>query len=200
MTDGWVLNPLDIIILAIIGFGMYRGAMRGIFAKATAVLSIGTAVILGFRMRYLAEIIFRDYLNLQLESNVIAFLSFATAFVVVYVLVTAILRTVTSGLDKVKMPFDKALGSLAGGVTATLLLSVAFVLLSFVNFPSPSNAQGSVLYPHVRNFARSALGLGVGVLKEASQQINEFDLDARPESGPLPPAGQQPNDRPRPIR
>ncbi len=200
MNQGWVLNPLDIIIIAVIGLGMYRGAMKGIFAKATAALSIGAAVILGFRMRYLAEIIYLDYLNLQLDDKTAGILSFATAFVVVYVLVTTLLRYLTAGFEKVKLPFDKALGALAGGTVATLALSLAFVVLSFANFPSRANAQGSLFYPYVREFARSTLGLGVGALKEVSKQVNNLNLNDQPNDGAPPPAAQEPNNRPQPIR
>jgi membrane protein required for colicin V production len=200
MNQGWVLNPLDIIILAVIGFGMYRGAMQGIFNKATTVLAIGLAVILGFRMRYLAEIIFLDYLNLQLDGKVASILSFATAFVVVYVLVTTVLRYLTQGLDKIKLPFDRALGALAGGTVATLALSVVFLLLSYANFPSKANAQGSIFYSYVRSFSGSVLGLGVGALKQVSRQVNGLKLDGQPGDATPPPAAQQPSNRPQPIR
>jgi len=200
MTDGWVLNPLDIIIIAIIGFGMYRGAMQGIFAKATTAVSIGFSVLLGFRLRYLGEILYRDYLNLQLASEVIAVLSFATVFVIVFILINTGLRYLTQGLSKINMSIDKALGAVAGGTIATLVLSVGFVLLAFINFPSADNAKGSLLYPHVRNFARYSLGLGVGVLREASQQVNSFGISDKPNDQAPPPASQQPSSRPSPIR
>lgn len=200
MEQGWVLNPLDIIILAIVGFGMYRGARQGIFSKATTVISIGAAVILGFRMRYVAEIIFLDYLNFQLDPNVAAVLSFATAFVIVYVLVTTVLRYLTQGLDKIKLPFDRALGALAGGTAATLALSLAFMLLSYANFPSRANAQGSIFYDSVRSFAGSVLGLGVGALKEVSRQVNDLNLNNQPGDANTPPAAQEPGNRPQPIR
>lgn len=190
MEGGFVLNPLDIIIAAIIGFGMYRGASKGIFKRATTLVAIVAAIILGMRLRGIAENLFRDYLRLQAAPEVIAFLSFALAFVVVFIVVSTLLNYLTQGLAKINVTMDKALGALFGGITATLALSIAFILLSYVSFPSQNHAQGSVLYPQVKNFSRYALGVGVGVLREANKQVTKFGVGGKapaPSDTPLPP-------------
>lgn len=195
MEGGFVLNPLDIIIAAIIGFGMYRGASKGIFKRATTVVAIVIAIILGMRLRGVAENLFRDYLRLQASPEIIAFLSFALAFVVVFIVVTTLLNYLTEGLKKINFTIDKALGALFGGVTATLALSIAFILLSYVSFPSANHAQGSVLYPQVKNFSRYALGVGVNVLREANQQVTKFGVGGKaPNSSDTPPPPPPPGE------
>lgn len=206
MEPAFVLNPLDIIIGAIIGIGAFQGARKGIFKRATMVISIGTAVILGFRFRSIAESLYLDYLRLHVTPELLALLSFGTAFVVVYIVVSAGLGYLASGLGKVSpsLKLDNALGALFGGLAATFVLSVLLILLSYVSFPSPVHAQGSVLYPKVRNFARYSLGIGVGVLREANQQMNRLGVGTQnPEDvpgTPTPVTGQPSADKPKPIR
>ncbi|RMG56671.1 MAG: CvpA family protein [Bacteroidetes bacterium] len=206
MEQGFVLNPLDIIIGVIIGIGAYQGARKGIFKRAATILAIGTAVVLGFRFRHMAETLYLDYLRLHMTPEVLAVASFATAFVVVYIVVSASLGYLANGMGKLKLNLnlDNALGALFGGVLATFVLSILLVLLSYVNFPSPTHAQGSILYPKVRNFARASLGIGAGVLREANQQMNRLGVGTpNPQDFPggATPTPNQPNaDKPKPIR
>ena len=206
MEQGFVLNPLDIIIGVIIGIGAYQGARKGIFKRAATILAIGTAVVLGFRFRHIAESLYLDYLRLHVSPEILALLSFGTAFVVVYIVVSASLGYLASGMGKLKLNLnlDNALGALFGGVIATFVLSILLVLLSYVNFPSPTHAQGSILYPKVRNFARYSLGIGVGVLREANQQMNRLGVGTQnPDEVPgttAPPAQQPTGEKPKAIR
>ncbi len=196
MEQNFILNPLDIIILAIIGFGMYRGAKNGFLKGATRIMAIVAGVLLGFRFRGFAESLYLDYFNMQSSPELIAILSFATSFVIVYILVSTVMSFLTSTLNKVNIQIDNAIGALLGGVISTLILSVALIVLSYVSFPSQENAKGSMLYPPVRNFARYSLGFGLQALQQASQQVNKYGVvppNAPPADSPgSPPSGEKP--------
>ena len=197
MESSFVLNPLDIIIAAIIIFGMMRGAKQGIITKSSRLVTIGIAVILGFRLRGIAESLYQDYLNLNISGEMVAVLGFCTAFVISYMVISTILGYVATGLEKVKLPFDNALGALLGGLVATLVMSIGLIMLSYVNFPSAENAKGSILYPHVKSFARYTVGIGAEALREANRQINKYGFGSPPPStGNQPASGQQPADSP----
>lgn len=200
MEESFVLNPLDLIIAGFIFFGMYRGAMQGFVKRANTMVSIAVAIILGFRLRGIAEGLYLDYLNLNMSGEVAAFWGFATAFTITFILSYSIMNYLSSGLEKMKFSIDKALGALSGGVVATLVLSIAFVMLSYVNFPSAANAKGSILYPHVRSFARYSLGMGAQVLKEANKQINKYGVGKKPGNNPQPASQPAPAEKPKAIR
>jgi len=203
MEDPIVLNPLDIIIAAFIIFGMYRGAKKGFFVNASRILTIIFAVIIGFRFRPMAEGIYQDYFNLNFSGELVVFMGFATAFAIGYILVSAVLGTIAKGLDNMKViNLDDAFGAIVGGIGATLLLSVLFIILSFANFPSRENAKGSLLYPPVKEFSRYALGIGANALREANIQINKFGVGAPPASSDAPNPGPPPTstDKPKAIR
>ncbi len=180
-----ILNPLDLILGGVIIYGMYRGATKGFLPMSNRVMTIAISLLAALNLRILAQSLYLDFLNVRLEPQVLALLSFATAFVVVYVVVSAALGVVTNGLSKLKIKLDNALGAIFGGLVATLLLSVALVLLANFNFPTNEHKSGSVLYPSVRNFSGYALGMGQDALQKANQQINRIGVGA-PEATPEP--------------
>lgn len=200
MEESFVLNPLDLIIAGLIGFGMWKGSKQGFIKGASRFVAIGFGIIFGFRLRGFAETLYRDYLNVKMAPEMIAFLSFITAFFVVFIVVYTVMAQLTELLKKMNLAMDTALGAIFGGIVSTLIMSVSFILLSYVNFPSSDNAKGSMLYPHVRNFSRYALGVGVNVLREANEQVNKYGINGKPVPNQTPPASQQPATKPKAIR
>ena len=174
MEDQTVLNPLDIIIVGVIIFGMYVGAKRGIFKITTRLASIIFGLLAALRFWWVAERIYIDSLHLQMSTSSAMLLSFVTMFIVAYIVISRLLGGLDDFMGKYDMKVDNALGAVLGGSVATLILSFAFILLSYVSFPSEANARGSVLYPHVRNFSRLAIGVGVNALREANKQVNKY--------------------------
>ncbi|MEM6767116.1 MAG: CvpA family protein [Bacteroidota bacterium] len=179
MEDTYVVNPLDLIIIGVILFGMIRGSSKGLFGISTTVISVVVAVIFGFRFRFWVESIYLG-MDIKLSPEGLAFLSFVTAFVVGYILVSSILRLLTDTLSKINIGIDKALGAIFGGTMATIALSLVLFALSFVGFPSQENAKGSITYGYVQNFARYTLGLIPKALKAANEQIQKYGKEFVP--------------------
>jgi uncharacterized membrane protein required for colicin V production len=197
-----MFTPLDIIIIAFVIVGLYIGSKRGVIKSAARIVAIVVAIIGGFRLRWIAERFLLDSLNLQMSGEMVVFVSFCIAFVVVYILTNAILGYLTEGMNKLKIGIgiNNAIGALLGGVVSTLILSLAFVLLSYVNFPSQQDRDSSLLYPHVRSFARYTLGTGVGALREATQQLNKIGVTTNPKGSNAPAVNDEPMEKPGAIR
>lgn len=195
-----MLTPLDLIILAVIGLGMYQGARKGIFKRATTIFSIILGVMLGFRTRHIAETLYLDYFRMNVDPQLMVLLSFGTAFIVIYILSSTVFGYLTSLFGKVNLKLDNALGALFGGFLSVLALSVAFTVLAYGGFPSGASRNESVLYPYVREFARQTLGVGATVLKDASKEINKYGLEKPGQGGSTSPATNPPANRPKPIR
>lgn len=192
-----MLSPLDLIIIAAIGFGMYKGAMTDFRKRVGAIAAIVGGVIFGFRLQPMAESLYTDYLHLPMSPGLLVIASFITSFTVVYVIISTTLNYLTSFMKHPKFQADNALGALFGGFLSTLALSVAFILMSYFGFPSNSSRNESVLYPYVREFSRLTLGYGADVLKQANEQINRYGFDKQDSSIP---ANTQPVNKPKPIR
>ncbi len=201
MDQGFTLNPLDIIIVVVVGIGLYVGSKRGAIKGLTRMVTIIVSAVAGFRLRWIMEWLLQDSMNLGLSQQSALLLSFILAFVVVYVLVGSLLGMLTKGLKSMNLGvnFDNALGALLGGTIATLMLSIAFVGLSFFNFPTAENARGSVLYPQVRTFAKNVLGAGFNVMKDLQNQMNHpGGAGTGGDNTDTQPAPQV--EKPRPIR
>ncbi|MDX1907765.1 MAG: CvpA family protein [Bacteroidia bacterium] len=200
MGPGYTINPLDILIAAVIGFGAYRGAMQGVIKRGATLVTIAAALFVSLRYRSITRNILLDNLRLNLQAEMVEVVSFAVTFVVTFVVVNTAISYIIQGLSKFNMSFDKALGALLGGFVATLALSVLFyVLRMVVTFPSPENEKGSVLYPVVRDFVGTTVSMGTGVLREANSTINTVNSGGG-QQAPQAPPGQPAPEKPKVIR
>ncbi len=175
MEDQSVLNPLDLIIIGVIFFGMYSGAKKGLFKITNNIASVGLSILAAARFWYVARNIYIDSLHLNLNSSNALLLSFVTVFIISYIVLSRFLDFLDEWGKRVKI--DNALGAILGGAVATFILSIAFVILGNVNFPSEANARGSKLYGSVRGFSRIVLGKGVQALQEVNRQVSKHGLN-----------------------
>jgi len=197
VEEAYVLNPLDIIIFALIGFGMYQGSKKGIINGATRIIAIVFGLFCGFRFRGAVENFLLNNLDLNLANQTASILGFVIAFVIGYMLVNTLLSYFESGLKRMNIGIDKALGAIFGGALATFILSMLLFALSFLNFPSPENAKGSVAYPYVRYFAQYTLGLIPKALEEANKQVRKYGPALKNLPSEPPPGTES---KPKPIR
>ncbi len=209
MEQPYVLNPLDILIIAVIIFGMYVGSKNGLFKVSTRIVSILVSIIVGMRFRLIFENVLLDYFSLNLSNEGLIFWSFAIGFVLTFIIVSTFLRSLTSTLKRINIGIDSALGAIFGGSLATLSLSVILYALSFAGFPSEANARGSLTYPFVKSFARYTLGLIPKALRAANRTVQKYGGEVLPpdqETLPISPQdeedGQMDNNvqKPRAIR
>ncbi|MEM6628647.1 MAG: CvpA family protein [Bacteroidota bacterium] len=199
MEDQSVLNPLDIIIITVVFLGMYTGAKKGLFQITNNIASVVLSALAAARFWYIARNFFIDSLQLQMSPSNALLLSFIAVFIVAYIVFSRILDLMDEWGKKVKI--DNALGAILGGAVATFVLSVAFVILGNVNFPSEANARGSRLYTPVRGFSRIVLGKGIQALQEVNRQVNKHGLNKPiPQNGGPQPAPQPGVNKPTPIR
>lgn len=176
MEEPRSLNPLDLIILGVILYGMWRGSKGGLITLSQRTVAIVVSVLVSLRSWWIAENFYRDSLRLQIDGSGMVALSFATVFVGSYLIVTAVFNNLDKALSKRNFNVDGALGALFGGLLATSVLSIAFMLLSNFNFPSEANSRGSFFYPKVKNFSRYALGFSVKALQEANKQVMKYGV------------------------
>lgn len=180
MEENLVINPLDILIIAVIVIGMFIGSKNGFLRVSTRIVSILVSFIIGVRLRIVIENVLIDYFNLNLSNEGLVFWSFIIGFVITYIIVSTFLRYLTEALRRINIAIDSALGAIFGGSLATLALSICLYALSFVGFPSEANARGSVTYPFVKSFARYTLGLIPKALRAANRTVQEYGGEVLP--------------------
>lgn len=188
------MNPLDIIIAAVVGYGLYLGGSKGIVKGLTNIVTIGASIILGWRFRPAVQTFMTEYESLRfgLEGQTLAFASFAISFVLCYLLVSSVLGYAKKILDALPMGLnlDKALGALTGGFLATFALSFILMMGSTIGVPSEQNTRNSLLFPMVRGFSKTVLGILPSAANAASEKVQEYaparDTDAN--GAPAAPA------------
>lgn len=190
------ISIFDIVVLALIGFGMVRGYRKGMITTVIGVVGVFVALIMGVQFNY----VFRDFYarTFDLAPQYLTILSFATVFLIVMVLLTFSFKFLENLLSQLKLGINQALGALLGGYLAALGLSILLLLLRPINVPSERSVSDSITYPFMTTFAMDNLKLAGKMLPLAKNVLYQLDQTVRdripqettgpasPTSGPTP--------------
>ena len=190
------ISIFDIVVLALIGFGMVRGYRKGMITTVIGVVGVFVALIMGVQFNY----VFRDFYTrtFDLAPQYLTILSFATVFLIVMVLLTFSFKFLENLMSQLKLGINQALGALLGGYLAALGLSILLLLLRPINVPSQRSVSDSITYPFMTTFAMDNLKLAGKLLPLAKNVLYQLDQSVRdripeettgpasPTSGPTP--------------
>ena len=141
------MNPLDIVIIVILGFGLIRGFFRGLVKELSSIIG----VIAGFFAANLYHPVLAPYFKSWIsDPNYIHIISFALIFIAVF-LIVSILGVILKYLLKVAFLgwADRVFGILFGLVKGVLIAAV--LLMALTAFLPRDNAlvKDSLLAPHI---------------------------------------------------
>ena len=148
------MNVLDIVLAALILFGLIRGLMKGFFVEIASV----TALIVGIY----GAIYFSDYAGAFLENRVswdekyINITAFAITFVILVLAIALAGKALTKLADFAALGIlNKILGALFGALKIALILSVILIVFDKANksipFVNDKELESSVLYHPVKS-------------------------------------------------
>jgi membrane protein required for colicin V production len=199
-TQGLSLNIFDIIVVALIGYGMFRGYKKGMIKSVAGIIGIILSII--FAINFSTYV--KDWLaaRMAIDPMFINILSFVLIALVVMVVVTFVFNFIEDLLGKMNLGIENALGAVAGGYLAALGLSILLNVLKPINIPSPTSVSDSITYQPVKSFAVQNLKMALGILplaKEALQKVDKLVKDDSAKQQPAPaPVQQAP--KPTPVR
>ncbi|MGB5985230.1 MAG: CvpA family protein [Desulfobacterales bacterium] len=141
------MNPLDIVIIVILGFGLIRGFFRGLVKELSSIIG----VIAGFFAANLYHPLLAPYFKSWIsDPNYIQIISFALLFIAVF-LVVSILGVIIKYLLNVAFLgwADRIFGVVFGLAKGVLIAAV--LLMALTAFLPKNNAivKDSLLAPHV---------------------------------------------------
>ena len=147
------MNTLDIILAALLLFGLVRGFMKGFFVEIAGL----AAMALGLY----GAIHFSHFVSNYLENSVswgekqIQIISFAITFLIIIIAISLAGKLLTKIADAAALGiFNKILGAVFGAAKIGLILSVILVIFSKLNktipFVSKEQIAESQLYEPVR--------------------------------------------------
>jgi len=149
------VNLLDVIILALIGFGVWMGYRKGAVIEIARIVGLVLAFILAVQLMDTVGIMLVS--NFNLPEELISILGFAITFVVVMVLVWFGAKIIQFVLGKAHLSgINRFVGGAIGGIKWALLLSVAFLLFGTARIPSSELRAGSAFYEGISVLAPRA--------------------------------------------
>lgn len=159
------MATLDLIILGVVGIGVWRGLRTGALHQLAATVGIVLAFwVAAAWMEPAGRLIVA---SLGLSGRLVPVLGFVGAFVAVLTAVLVGTRFVQKVVEGLKLSFvNKLAGAAFGGVRAAFGLSVVLLLTSAVALPGgepvllgADTREGSVLYAPVHALAPAAWDL-----------------------------------------
>ncbi len=199
-SPGIALNFFDIIVVILIGIGMYRGFKKGMVSRVAAIIGIILSIVAGLNFSNAAQ----DWLSqrLALDPTIITILSFVLIAVVVMVVVTFVFKFLEDLFAKMNLGINNALGSVAGGYLTAIGISIIISILRPLNIPSQTSISDSMTYEPLRSFAVENLRLALGIMPIAKDALMRLDNFVKEEGGNVQqtPEPTQQAPKPTPIR
>ena len=167
------MNTLDIILGALLLFGIVRGFMKGLFVEAAGLVSLIAGVY--------GAIHFSFYVSNFIEASVewdekyINVVAFAVTFILIIILIALAGKAFTKLADAASLGIlNKILGGIFGGLKIGLILSVILILFSHTNntieFVKKENLENSALYDPVKSLAPMIFP---NIIKQSEEKIKE---------------------------
>lgn len=150
------MNVLDIILAALLIFGLVRGFIRGFFVEVSSLVALAVGLFGAIHFSYIIANFLKD--KTEWTEKYVQIIAFACTFVIIVILVSLIGKFLTKIADTAQLGLmNKTFGALFGLAKIALMLSVVLIILSKLNkampFVKEETLQDSVLYNPVKNLA-----------------------------------------------
>ena len=147
---------IDIVLGALILFGLVRGLMKGLFVEVASLVALiagiyGAIHFSNFAAEFLME-------RVEWNEKTINITAFAITFVIIVLAISLAGKALTKLADFAALGFlNKLLGGVFGGLKIALILSIVLMIFTKLNktipFVSDDELESSVLYEPVKSLA-----------------------------------------------
>lgn len=168
------MNWLDYLLLLALGWGAFRGGMKGFAVSVSSLFALYLAVILGFKGMHLAT----TWLSVQFDWNTpwLPFIGFLTVFVLVFAGILLLGRTLDRLFKAAALGWANRLaGALLGILQWILVAGTLLWLVDQVQLIEPEVKHGSKLYEPVYTLARSSWQLLERLWPAVGDWMGEID-------------------------
>ena len=142
------MNTLDIVILLVLAAGLVHGFSKGLVRQVFSIVGVVVAFILS--VQFMEPVGQLAAASLGLSQQIAPLAGFVVVFLGIQVLAFVFSRMAESMLETLHLTgINRLLGGAVGAVKAGLLMSVLFLLLAYVGFPSQNMKENSRLYQPV---------------------------------------------------
>ena len=169
------MNVFDIIIAALLLFGLVRGIMKGLFIEVASLVALIAGVYGAIHFSYFVSNFLKEYVSFKQEY--ISLASFAITFVIIIVAITLLGKVLTKIADFASLGIiNKILGGVFGVLKIGLILSIIFIFFGKMNetipFVKKKTLEESILYSSVKKIAPTIFP---SIIKEEKQDKSLLD-------------------------
>jgi membrane protein required for colicin V production len=150
------MTILDIILIALLGFGLVRGFFKGLFVEVASLIALVAGVYGAIHFSYFVA----DLLQAKTEwtEKTINVTAFAITFVIIIIVISLAGKALTKLADFAALGIvNKLLGGVFGALKIGLILSVLLIVFSKMNntipFVEKEDLEESILYKPVKALA-----------------------------------------------
>jgi membrane protein required for colicin V production len=150
------MNPFDMVIVVILGYGVIRGIFRGLIRELASIAGVAAGFYVAYaNYKTLSPLLSRwipTPAYLDIASFIILFCAVLMIITGAGILMRLIIKVALLGV------FDRILGGLFGGIKGALIVSLLFVLL--VSFLPPGGVRmvsDSNLAPYVNTISKGVV-------------------------------------------
>lgn len=148
------MGVIDIVLGALILFGLVRGFMKGLFVEVASLIALVAGVYGAIHFSNFAS----DFLKTKVEwdEKTIAITAFAITFIIIVLAIALAGKALTKLADFVALGIiNKFLGAVFGAVKIVLILSIALNIFdklnSTITFVEEDEINDTVLYKPVKD-------------------------------------------------
>ena len=147
------MSVFDIVLIAFIGFGLFRGLMNGFFVEIASLIALVAGVYGAIHFSNYAETLIDE--NSQWDEKTVNIVAFAVTFLVIVLVIAMAGKALTKLADFAALGIvNKIFGGLFGALKTALILSVILNVFDSMNRAVPltdeKSIEDSVLYSPVK--------------------------------------------------
>lgn len=178
------MSVLDIVLAALILFGLVRGLMNGFFVEVASLLALVAGVYGAIHFSNYAATFLKD--KTEWDEKTVNILAFAITFVIIVLIISVAGRALTKLADFAALGiFNKLLGAVLGALKISLVLSVILIVFDSMNRTIPltdeQSIEESMLYEPVKSLAPRIFP----AILEKKKALEESSEEETPEAEPL---------------
>jgi len=150
------MSVLDIILSALLLFGLVRGFMKGLFVEVASLVGLIAGVYGAIHFSYYAANFLES--KVRWDEKYINIVAFAITFVLIILIISLAGKALTKLADFAALGIiNKLLGGVFGALKIGLILSIVLMIFSRMNksipFVSEAELKSSILYEPVKTIA-----------------------------------------------
>ncbi|MEA1886593.1 MAG: CvpA family protein [Bacteroidota bacterium] len=150
------MNYIDIIILAIMAWALYRGFKNGLFIEIASIAALVLGIWGSIRFSWFTQNKLVEYFDMQ--GQYLGLVAFIITFIIIVILIHFLARALDKLMKAVALGFAvRILGVLFAALKTVLILSIIFVVLNTIDqkvkFLPEEKIAESKLYNPIADFA-----------------------------------------------